>query len=86
MMKLGYAIPRDIVIKPSANMGFVIKIGCGVFVVEGAGSLMRQLATYLEDPEKWEKEYNELPGGATCEERIEPSRDAPDSPDAAPTT
>lgn len=70
-MKLGYAIPRDIVIKPSANMGFIVKIGCGTFVAEGVRSLEHQLEHYFSDPEKWEKEYNELGNKCVCEDPVE---------------
>ena len=59
-MRLGYAIPRDIIITPSGNMGFVVKIGCGIFVAESTDSLEKKLTTYLDNPEKWEKKYNDL--------------------------
>ena len=60
-MNLGYAIPREIRIIPSANKGFLIRIGaCGKFVAASSGSLLLQLEEYLQDPVKWEREYAKL--------------------------
>lgn len=63
-MKLGFAIPHKITIRASANMGFIVKVGCGEFTAPDEINLLADLEQYLKDPEKWEKEYNELPGAA----------------------
>ena len=66
-MKLGYAIPHEIRIKASANMGFIVKIGCGQFVAVNEKVLLDDLEEYFKDPKKWEEEYNKLPGRGTDE-------------------
>ena len=61
-MKLGKAIPYDILIQPSANMGFVTRIGCGTFVSKTKIDLIGDLESYLSDPAKWENEYSKTMG------------------------
>jgi len=76
-MKLGFAIPHEIRIKPSANMGFIIKIGCGEFVAKNQGDLFDGLKDYVSDPIHWENEYNKLPSrevATDSENRPEPLR------------
>lgn len=76
-MKLGYAIPREIRIRASANMGFIVRIGCGEFVAKTIPDLSIALEEYLHDPAKWEKEYNDAPGRKNMpdgEARPEPPR------------
>ena len=60
--KLGFAIKHKIIIKPTANMGFIVKVGCGEFVAENDVSLLAQLTEYLRHPADLEEEYNKLPG------------------------
>lgn len=67
-MKLGYAIPHKIIIRASANMGFIVKIGCGEFVAADRIGLINSLNVYLEDAVKWETEYNKLPGRGEVEQ------------------
>ena len=72
-MKLGYAIPHEIRIRASANMGFIVKVGCGEFVAANAQELIHDLDEYIANPKDWEKEYNELPSGGEAEvERASP--------------
>lgn len=66
-MKLGYVIPHDIRIRASANMGFIVKLGCGEFVAINKHVLLDDLGEYLRDPDIWEKKYNDLSGGGTDE-------------------
>ena len=61
-MKLGFAIPHKITIRASANMGFIVKIGCEEYVARDSVDLRIGLEEYLRDPAKWEKDYNALPG------------------------
>lgn len=68
-MKLGYAIPHDIRIRASANMGFIVKVGYGEFVAVNEKVLLDDLTEYFANPKQWEKEYNELPGGGKVEVR-----------------
>ncbi len=57
-MELKRAIPYDINISPSANNGFIIKVGCGQFVAESKEALISSLQQFLNNPDKFEKEYN----------------------------
>ena len=65
--KLGFAIPHEIRIKASANMGFIVKVGCGEFVAANKHDLIDGIEGYIDTPDKWEKEYNKLPGRGTDE-------------------
>ena len=77
-MNLGYAIPRDIVIKASSNMGFIVKIGCGTFVAASKQELLNGIEEYIFKPNKWEKEYNSLPGNPeVAQDIVEPSSESP---------
>ena len=78
-MKLGYAIPHEIRIKASANMGFITKVGCGVFVSPDEINLLADLKAYLKDPKKWEEEYSKLPGSGV--EESGPTPEAPLTPE-----
>lgn len=73
-MELGYAIKYDIHIRRSANMGFIVKIGCGEFVSRDVTDLKYQLGKYLDNPEKYEKEYTEKCGGGETPEVSHPDR------------
>jgi hypothetical protein len=81
-MKLGYAIPHEIRIRASANMGFIVKIGCGEFVVVNEKVLLDDLQEYLKDPKKWEGDYNKMPGNPQEVATTDPTPEAP----LAPTT
>lgn len=84
IMKLGYAIPHEIRIKASANMGFIIKIGCGEFVAAHGGILIENLNDYLADPKKWEEDYNKLPGrGGDVTEVPRPQPEPSSQPETA---
>ena len=72
-MNLGYAIPHEIRIKASSNMGFIVKVGCASLVAANSAELMKGLDDYLLDPKKWEEDYNKLPGRGRDEvERTDP--------------
>lgn len=75
-MELGYAIKHDILIRRSANMGFIVKIGCGEFVAMDLHNLLDQLGMYLESPEQWEKEYSEKCDGGEAPDREAITQDA----------
>lgn len=64
-MKIGKVINYNIKIEPSANFGFVVNVGCGLFVFADTDSLENGLRDYLHDPEKYEIEYNAI--GSTIE-------------------
>jgi len=59
-MQLKKAIRGDITISPSHNNGFIVKVGCGTFVFESATQLCSELAGYLNNPEKYQKEYESV--------------------------
>ena len=75
-MKLGFAIPHEIKIRASANMGFIVEIGCGEFVAESYGMVLDGLRDYLENPKGWEEKYEKMPSrGPICEDiQEQPSR------------
>ena len=79
-MMLGYAIPRDIVIKASANMGFIIKVGCAQLVARNKIELISGLDAYLNNPKKWEEDYNKLPGNPEVDTTV-PTPEAPLTPE-----
>lgn len=62
-MDLGRACKYNIGIEPSANNGFIVKIGCGRFVAKDREQLIEDLDEFLKAPEKWEKKYNDIYGG-----------------------
>jgi len=57
-MELGKLFNHDIVISPTDNKGMAVKIGCGTFSYTSFRVLLADLESFLNDPEKWEKEYN----------------------------
>lgn len=59
-LEIGRVMMFPIAIEPSANNGFVVRVGCGTFVAESVDSLLSQLREYFEDPEKYHKAYNGL--------------------------
>ena len=71
-MKLRKLIRHKIIIEASANEGFIVKVGCGIFVFAGKKSLIAGIEEYLDNPEKWEKEYNEIEPGPQPEIAPEP--------------
>ena len=59
-MKLRKRIEREIVIKPSANNGFIVEVGCVKLSYSDHYQMCRELAEYLSNPEKYEKAYKPL--------------------------
>ena len=76
-MNFGKAINHKIYIDPSGNNGFVVTVGCGVFVYTDTKQLIADLETYLANPEWMEKEYNMSQPNVTQEVQC-------DDPDCAP--
>lgn len=62
-MKLGKVIQYRINIEPTFNHGFIVKVGCGLLAFSNSDDLLETLKAYLAEPEKFEKEYNNLVGG-----------------------
>ncbi|MFH1480759.1 MAG: hypothetical protein ABIG67_05800 [Pseudomonadota bacterium] len=62
-MKFGKAIPYDIRIKATANMGFDVHVGCCHVVFIEAIDMLDALAVYIRNPKGMEREYNEACGG-----------------------
>ncbi len=59
-MKLGKVINYRIIIEPTANFGFSVKVGCCELAFEDKTSLIDGLKDYLDDPEIHEKQYRGL--------------------------
>lgn len=57
-MKFKRSIPYDILIEPTPNDGFIVKVGCVVAAYSNPTALLRDLGQYLENPEQVEKQYN----------------------------
>lgn len=62
-MELKKAIPYHIHIRPSANNGFIVKVGCGEFVAETVSNLITGISAFLINPDKYVQEYNDKMGG-----------------------
>jgi hypothetical protein len=62
-MKVNQKFISRIRIKTASNSGFIMSIGCQEFIIpdndEGIKNAMNDLAAYLMDPIKAEKEFNE---------------------------
>jgi len=58
-MKFKRSIPYDILIRPTPNEGFSVKVGCVKVVYSGITKLIQDLKEYLENPEEVEKQYND---------------------------
>lgn len=58
-MKFEKALPYDINISSSSNMGYIVKVGCSVNVFTNKNDLLVALQEYIDNPKKVEKEYNE---------------------------
>lgn len=82
-MELGKVINYKITIDPSHNMGFVVKIGCGIFTFTTSELLINCLDEYLANPKEWEKKYNENCSGEIADEARPQQPDVPE--EIAPT-
>ena len=71
-MKIGQAIKHRIEIKPSANKGFIVKVGCGTFVFPNSDTLIMALSEYLNTPDAHERLYNKACGGPISEQPTDP--------------
>lgn len=85
-MELGYAIKYPIHIEPTANKGFIIKIGCAQCVARDVIDLKHNLGEYLDDPGKYEKEYAEKCGGRDSVEEVPQGAGQSQSPRTAGTS
>ena len=61
-MKIKKAIKHVISIQPTSNSAYIVRVGCALLAYQDPKELARDLLDYLQDPEKHEKEYNELMG------------------------
>jgi len=59
-MKIGKIINYDINIRPTANMGFIARVGCGRFAFSCADDVLTALREYFANPDIFEKEYHSL--------------------------
>ena len=74
-MKFGMAIQHKIMIEPTANQGFVVKVGCCRRSYESSQSMIEDLMEYLSDPQGAERLYNESNGGSCDPEWADPQPD-----------
>lgn len=83
--RIGNAIPYNIVIRPSDNMGFIVRIGCNAKTLEGPGALLvaengnallSLLEIYFSDPKGCLKDYEGMCKEAPIAEAIRPETDA----------
>ena len=58
-MEFGRVTNYNIVIEPTDNMGFTVKVGCGRFSYSNKKDLIVDLEAFLERPTEYEKQYNE---------------------------
>ena len=49
---------RDIHIRPTANDGYIVNVGCTNFAYTDPEKLITDLGEYIRDPQKVEEEYN----------------------------
>jgi len=62
-MKFGKAIPHDVHIEPTANMGFFVHVGCCHVVFTDIGTMVDALTEYLQNPKGVAQEYSRDCGG-----------------------
>jgi len=58
-MQFRKAIIGDVIITPSHNNGFIVKVGCGIFIFESVAQMCSELANYLNNPNEYQKEYEQ---------------------------
>ena len=59
-MNFGRVINHSIVIKPSANNGFSVEVGCCCVVYIDKIALIADLEEFLDNPKETETKYNKL--------------------------
>lgn len=57
-MRFGNSINHSIVIEPSDNHGFFVRVGCGKFVFSNHEDMLNALRAYLKAPDTTEQVYN----------------------------
>ena len=74
-MEFGKAIKYGILIEPTDNKGFIVKVGCGTFAFSNKEDLKEAFNGYMDDPEGFEKKYNETTHGDVTENAREEIRE-----------
>jgi len=59
-MEFKTVIPREIIIKPTHNNGFIVQTGCCTLCFANKETLVGGLAEYLADPEVHEERYEKM--------------------------
>ena len=70
-MEFGRVINNNIIIEPTSNMAFVVRVGCATFAYNSTIDLIADLEAYINNPAAYEKKYSEkreVPVG-DCDER-----------------
>jgi hypothetical protein len=73
------AIQHNITIKPSANGGYIVRVGCVTLCFNNSQMLIEALDEYLKNPEGVEKRYNESKGNINSPITSSPQNSNPSS-------
>lgn len=73
-MKFGRAINYTILIEPTDNQGFMVKMGCGNFGFSNKDDLKKAFNEFMDDPDSLEKLYNKEHTGPDVIEGIREDR------------
>ena len=71
MVEFNRRIPYSVVINPSINNGFIVRVGCAELHYQSVGVMLDDIRDYLEDPDRTIRAYNQA---------MEVPLDAPDPP------
>ena len=56
-MKFGKEVTFEIIITPTNNYGFHVRVGCGRFAFSNKEDLRKAFNDFLDAPRKYEEEY-----------------------------
>jgi len=71
MVEFNRRIPYNVVINPSINNGFVVRVGCAELHYQSVEAMLGDIKDYLVDPDRTIRAYNQA---------MEVPSDAPDAP------
>ena len=58
-MEFGRVINNNIIIEPTNNMAFIVRVGCATFAYSNKMELIADLEAYINNPAAYEKKYSE---------------------------
>ena len=59
MVEFNRRIPYSVVINPSINNGFIVRVGCAELHYQSVGVMLDDIRDYLEDPDRTIRAYNQ---------------------------